>query len=399
MENYLTINEAVEVFGKPLSSIRALIYYDKKVPSYLINGKRFVKKQDLESYFQETFKDPITDEITKEWYDKFMEGRSIKSLAIEYDRCEQTISKILHSKYFFNTKNYHIRLSKEERKILLEMQEYYMSDPRISLLETTRKFNYKNMEKFTNYLRRNGIKIKSISDVKSYVENPDFFSIIDSEIKAYLLGFFAADGHIETTGALKVGVGIKDSHIVMLFNKVLCNNKCSLNCKNGMVKFACKHPNIRRDLHAMGFDNNKTYTWKKLPNINEKFMPHFIRGYFDGDGSVSVDRRIQGTKLSGYNKQFNIACYNKEILEQVAKILQVTKYKINYQENTNFTIQGGLIKKSSVYSLNVHDTEELNKIYNYLYSNATFFFKRKKDKFSLAILSTELINAALQGNL
>jgi hypothetical protein len=399
MEDYLTLNEAVEFFGKPLPTIRALIYYDKKVPSYLVDKKRLIKKEDLENYFKGTFKEPITDEITKIWYDRFMEGESIKSLSKEFNRDVQTISKILHNKYLFNTKDYHVRLSKEERKILLEMQDYYMSDPKISLLETIKTFNYTNIGKFTNYLRRNGIKIKSFSDIKSYVENPDFFSVIDSEIKAYLLGFFAADGHIETTGALKVGVSIKDSHIVTLFNKVLCNSKCSLNCKNGMVTFACKHPNIRRDLHAMGFDNNKTYSWKKLPELDSKIMPHFLRGFFDGDGSISVDRRIQGSKLSGYNKHFSIACYNKEILEQIVEILQISKYKIHYRENTDFLIKGHLIKKASGFNLSVNDTEELNKIYNYLYSDATFFFKRKKDKFSLTILSTELINAALQGNL
>jgi len=399
MESYLTIKEIAKKFNRSESSVRNTIYNRQLVSYQKIGHTVLIKESDFTDYIEKHGVEPITEQEVENWYKDFQDGMSISDILKKYKRDGRTISKTLKQKYKVNTQDYHRKRSPEEKEILSKMRNTYLEDENISISKVLKMYNYTNTEAFVNYLKRTGEKIKSTGEVLSFVSQPFFFSNIDSEIKAYLLGFFAADGHIEEEGALKISVQLDDAHIVILFNKHLCGGKSKIRCKDNMVYFSCRHQQIRKDIYALGFNHKKTYDWKNLPSIPENMYPHFIRGYFDGDGSIMVNRRRTGNTLAGYNKKFALSCYNKTILEQVMKKIGVAKYKIRETIKENFKIRDSKIKKASGNLLEVFDTVDLKIIHSYLYSNATYFFKRKKDKFDLAILSTSEIDDALQGNL
>jgi hypothetical protein len=51
--------------------------------------------------------------------------------------------------------------------------------------------------------------------------------------------------------------------------------------------FSIYNTKIVSDLYKHGCVNNKTFKIK-LPKLREDLIRHFIRGYFDGDGCISL---------------------------------------------------------------------------------------------------------------
>lgn len=54
------------------------------------------------------------------------------------------------------------------------------------------------------------------------------------------------------------------------------------------------------DLEKWGCIENKTFKLKFPEFLSEELVPHFIRGYFDGDGSVFIHRQ-KTTDTEYYN--------------------------------------------------------------------------------------------------
>lgn len=402
MENYLTISEIAKLFNCSQSSVRNFLYKRKNLPYIKKNRVVLIEESVFKQYYTSIKRGrPYTEDEKVLWFKEFSDGSSLRQIADKYKRDISYISEYLRNTYQVDTKQYYKRRSKEEKELFHKMKEVYLTEGNISVSEVAKRFGV-DRNVFMNYLKRCQINIKSFSDIRSYVTNPDFFNVIDSEIKAYLLGFFAADGHIEKhKNNIKIGVHIDDSHILELYNKYICSNKCVLRCipNKNMVEISFGHVDIHQAILKLGFDNRKTYTWKSLPNIESNLMRHFIRGYFDGDGSIMFNRRKAHNRLSGYNRKFSIACFNSDILKSIASAIGIEHYTIKHTEKNNFKIGDSNIKTASGYLLDVTHKEDLKKIYYYLYNEAHFFFKRKKDKFDLAILEDNKISDALQGNL
>ncbi|MEA3319375.1 MAG: hypothetical protein U9Q88_05035 [Bacillota bacterium] len=102
---------------------------------------------------------------------------------------------------------------------------------------------------------------------------------------AYILGFFLADGAI-TDITQNVSIAQKESEILeqirdeMESNHPIGKNKYGINILNINSKI------IKDDLmNIHGLTPNKSKT-VKFPYVPEEYMHHFIRGYFDGDGSI-----------------------------------------------------------------------------------------------------------------
>lgn len=137
--------------------------------------------------------------------------------------------------------------------------------------------------------------------------NQYVFDVIDSQEKAYWLGFLYADGYISSSPlrdevkshyVLEVSLKGSDADHLRKFNKFLKHKK-------DLVKFSyvtldgVKHKRCRLQvtnkhlwtvLNNYGCTPNKSLTLKfpdKTIFKSEDLIRHFIRGYFDGDGSIS----------------------------------------------------------------------------------------------------------------
>ena len=214
--------------------------------------------------------------------------------------------------------------------------------------------------------------------------NHDYFENIDSEHKAYWLGFIYADGSITKkvyekgsyTYRLRMELMFEDKYILEqmaldlesdLKPKEYYNNTSHFEGYNkpkhtAYIMFSSKK--MGEDLVKLGVMPNKTLILKSLPSIPDNLMKHFIRGYFDGDGSVYLtkDNTIK-TAFYGTHDFIN------SIQDFLIKELDLTKKKITDQKEANVSFVG-MAKQES------------EKIYHYMYDEATIFLNRKYEKYN-----------------
>lgn len=223
-------------------------------------------------------------------------------------------------------------------------------------------------------LERLGVKTTSGNHYRKYFFDFDFFENIDSEIKAYWLGFLYADGCILPKAQygeqdFQLTLAKEDEEILQYFKKDLKStypirydeSKYKKN-PNHQIQVICKYRSQKTvdDLKKLGCVEKKSLilTFPNKNQVPEEYIYHFIRGYFDGDGSVT-----------NYNNYYNINFVGTENF-----IKQLSKY-----------FEGGSIlkdkRKDNSWYFNLGGNLQVLKAYHLMYDNATRFMQRKYNKF------------------
>jgi intein/homing endonuclease len=141
-------------------------------------------------------------------------------------------------------------------------------------------------------LKENNIVNKNAAFYSTKTINNNFFKTIDTEDKAYILGFLFADGNIDKNRN-RISITVKESDIDIL-EKI----KIAMDSKSIISKGFCKKLNkyshklsftselIKKDLINLGCVPCKSLILKfpTKDQVPEHLIHHFIRGYFDGDG-------------------------------------------------------------------------------------------------------------------
>lgn len=179
------------------------------------------------------------------------------------------------------------RLTGEQKEKLFELYKTY----NYSYKELAEQFN-KTVRSIAGLLTREGLKGKRINNhFRKYKVNQNYFDIIDSEEKAYFLGFLCADGcnHINST---KVSMFLKESDkeiLIKLSNLIQPTKPLVFGKKDrGFNQYAINISNRRISdrLNELGCTPRKTFTLE-LPTyetVPENLFRHYMRGFFDGDG-------------------------------------------------------------------------------------------------------------------
>lgn len=208
-------------------------------------------------------------------------------------------------------------------------------------------------------------------DYNSVLYKDSYFSMIDSEDKAYFLGLIVSDGH-NTGKGVAIKLQEKDKEILEMF-KIKTKTTNNLNFYNLNNK---KHQNqysiqinskmVSKDLEKYGITQNKSLT-AIFPDIPEELYSHFIRGVFDGDGCIH----------EGKNKYFFTICGTELLINKIQEIL-IKSCGLNKTKLDKPKIKSGNNITTIVrYSGN----RQLIRIRDYLYKDAELFLTRKKEKF------------------
>lgn len=234
----------------------------------------------------------------------------------------------------------------------------------------------KILEKSTSTIFRYMKKYKLKSSINSQGArkqrfNEDYFELIDTEEKAYWLGFIAADGcvYTESSGSHRLQINLKGSDIKHLnkFQEAIGSNykivekivKTSPVCQ---LKVNSKK--LCNDLRKLNIIERKSIIFNP-PIIREDLKRHFVRGYWDGDGWIKETKRSNqnGCRYNiGIVGGLNAMNYFKDILP-----IEFNIYKLKYNDN--------------VVSLEASSKNTIIEMYDYLYKNATVYLDRKKDKY------------------
>lgn len=227
-------------------------------------------------------------------------------------------------------------------------------------------FCYHKHKKIKTLQENERSKIQS-QNARKYRINQDYFKTWSHNM-AYVLGFWFADGCIYGGRLFDITVHKKDKYLLkMIAAELAYEGQLSdyVDRQACRINFSCKE--IYNDIINLGGIERKS-TCVLFPSVPEEYLPDFIRGYFDGDGSIML------LKNNRVNSAF--ICGSKLFLDSLLEKLK--KYA---------GVNGGSYDLSSV-SLKF-GTKDTIKIGQYIYSTkSNLFLKRKKDKFDI-LLSKE----------
>lgn len=191
-----------------------------------------------------------------------------------------------------------------------------------------------------------------------------------SDNMAYVLGFIYADGSL-TDYRLTIELSKHDEDFLKMLcdllefphDKIYQKEIKKYNAKS--VGISPSRRDMARRLMELGITENKTKTMKfPIDVIPKHLLPHFIRGYFDGDGSVGY-----------YSKQLLVqfSCGSLDFSETLAEVLSNA---LDHQ------VKIGIDKRGSTnYSVRFHSTRLATKFYEYIYPGDCPCLHRKKEVF------------------
>lgn len=220
---------------------------------------------------------------------------------------------------------------------------------------------------------------------------------------AWVLGLYFTDGYIMQRGSgLRV---ILTSVDIDLLEKV----RFHLKSKRPIVKkpqsydktkylymFEFFREQMRDDLIGHGLHQKKSLTMQ-FPNVPNAFMRHFIRGCWDGDGSVFLSAgKLRASYVSGSKSfvetlvaELYKAGIHRKILHAGSELLQTlsalrAKYP-THQYPIKIHIESR--SKSPSYSIKIDSRDSLITIYNYFYAGVdeSMYLGRKHDLFVLGL--------------
>ena len=238
-----------------------------------------------------------------------------------------------------------------------------------------------NERSLTKLASKCGVKRQTIS---KYLKEPGFdvinyqnlckidqtvFDSIDTEEKAYWLGFLFADGNIASKeDKLEINLSSKDIDHLNKFKKFINSDAKDRICKtksgHEQCRFSVRNKHLWEELNSKGCIPNKTLILK-FPDEkifkDKSLIRHFIRGYFDGDGTIGVYNGKYGTI-------FNIGIAStKSFLEDVQKYIGIKGVIKNATCNTY---------ESKVFVLH-YSSLKARRVSRYLYENCNVCLTRK----------------------
>lgn len=226
----------------------------------------------------------------------------------------------------------------------------------------------------SSFLKQFGINIKKPHPPKIYSVKEDIFQNIDTEEKAWMLGFIYADGYIDSSKTkLKFTLAEKDKDVLEKIKSILRSNS-PIKRKEGRqikgtdyfgssaVTLMISNAQICQDLEKHGAFYKKSLKLQFPLFLKDELIRHFIRGYFDGDGSIAFGRH-DFPKIS--------IASNKEFLEGIHDIL--------LKENITSNIYAS--NRSKVNSLEINAKSSVEKFLNYIYKDSNIFMERKYQRY------------------
>lgn len=203
-----------------------------------------------------------------------------------------------------------MRRTKEQLILDLNTALNFYKRNKITIKDCSIKFNI-DRHILSKYFKSQGIHINP--NGKQNI-NSKIFNIIDTEEKAYWLGFLYADGSVSDNNTISLELSKMDKEHLIKFNLFL-NKSLDIREDKNRVRCIFKDTMIKNDLVKLGCIPRKSLVLKfpKNKQVPNKLKRHFVRGYIDGDGSIynsngNIHLSILGTRhfLEGLIKYFKL---------------------------------------------------------------------------------------------
>lgn len=232
-----------------------------------------------------------------------------------------------------------------------------------------------------SFEERNGVHRKK-QVWRKYHFNEDYFESIDTEEKAYWLGFLYADGYVNSQKT-SFELRVKESDYLHLQKFIDCiEGDMPIRPTEKKVKdktylgwsMQANSKKFKDNLIKQGCTENKSLTIKfpTEEQVPKHLIHHFIRGYIDGDGTYVLKKNVyKGKKKTtiSYGISVEIAG-TQEFCEGYIKALNLHENKI-HPLHSDTTVNSRRILYGGQYGL---------QIVHQLYDDATIYLDRKYQK-------------------
>lgn len=247
-------------------------------------------------------------------------------------------------------------LTQSESKTLPQWQEYFGNQYTKKQIYSFCYHHHKSIKKISEEER----SVIQSQNARKYNINQDYFKTWSHNM-AYIFGFWCADGCIYRGQIFDITIHKKDKYILKKIAEELeyeGNLYDNVDRQASRINFSCVE--IYKDIIKLGGKESKSLDLV-FPDIPKEYLSDFIRGYFDGDGSIW---NVKGGRI---NSAFT--CASKKFLDTLWEILK-----------TEAGVEGGSYDPLS-YSLRFGKKDSF-KIGEYMYKNSPeLFLKRKYEKF------------------
>jgi hypothetical protein len=307
----------------------------------------------------------LSEETIKEIIDLYKRGIPPLQIGQKYGIMNNSVTRILRKRGI--ERNQHDeRVSDENIKIIIDR---YLEGKSSEIIADELNIDGSTV---CRILKRNNIEIRPGEiNKRHYKVNLDYFENIDTEEKAYFLGFLYADGSLSSKGNdVRIVLHPKDIDILERFSKIIYGTvklEETAPDEAGRIykRFCVTAKKLHDDLTKWGCTPNKTFTIRFPKNLlSDDLLRHFIRGYFDGDGCISIANTL------------------RPVIDFSSNIVFIQELKA-YLESKDFICNKIGINKENELSGNVQMTGLTNiaRMYYFMYDGASIYMNRKYNIF------------------
>lgn len=307
----------------------------------------------------------------------YVNGLSLKGIFEKYHVSYKTVSRILdgqgidHSrkrrKGQPNIKNMRALTLEEEKLVCETYQNSGRADLCCKAISSGQDVVRRCLKKYGLYRTASEAIKQSPQNQRKYPVKDDYFDT-ENEQMAYLLGFLASDGTVrKDSNEVKLTLSSIDRDILLKFysevgGRPIKDYITQDGFETSTWEFTSQH--IKERLAFYNIVPQKTFTFSFPKHLDKRYWRDFIRGYFDGDGSVSS---------AGQSAiRFQICSATKEVLETII----------------DFLAENGIPRTSILQTKRIHtlyyfqySSIPTRQIYNILYYDNCLCLNRKKEKY------------------
>jgi len=230
------------------------------------------------------------------------------------------------------------------------------------------------------YLHKNNVQMRDDEECRrKYPINKYFFDVIDTQEKAYFLGFLYADGgNLLEYNFVNIDLASKDRDILEKLASLIYMENPEIHIKDYK---RCKKEREKQKIRSGCYLTiNSKYVCHKLNElgcvpkksliltfpqwlVDPELQRHFIRGYYDGDGGIYLtDVKKRGASSKTIS--------TLEFCNSMTEIIKV-------QTGIQFGNPYNDVKDKNVYSIHLGGNRNIARFLNWIYKDATIYLDRK----------------------
>ena len=240
-------------------------------------------------------------------------------------------------------------------------------------------------------LEENNI-IRTNNGMRKWKLNESYFDKIDTLNKAYILGLLYADGYNSLDkSTVSLSLEKTDKYILEKIRLELgsekplefirCEDKVASNgyTSNDMYRLVFFSAHMCRMLDYYGVHQNKSLILEFPLWLDHDLVSHFIRGYFDGDGSYCHHKTNRRTSKMAYYQDMITFTSTFDFCTSLQSFLR-----------TNNIVQGGGVYEASNHNgitavLSISGKRQITSLFNWMYQDAELYMTRKFEKLTCGL--------------